>query len=161
MDQTSKRENLEKKDLKKRIDLEVEKTEIREEKERGKMGKAKEEIEIKKEIKVVKEKRLVPQVPPVPSKKSLLQEEIEDILEGDLEGIYQSLTPVQQREFREKGEETAFKISILIQQAKIKIKQILKLIIEWLKLIPGVNKFFLEQEAKIKTDKVLQLKSRL
>jgi len=28
----------------------------------------------------------------------------------------------------------------------------------WLKLIPGVNKFFLEQEAKIKTDEVLKLK---
>jgi hypothetical protein len=35
------------------------------------------------------------------------------------------------------------------------VKKILALIRDWLKLIPGVNRFFLEQEAKIKTDKIL------
>jgi len=29
-----------------------------------------------------------------------------------------------------------------------------------LKLIPGVNKFFLEQEVKIKTDKILKTKNK-
>jgi hypothetical protein len=36
----------------------------------------------------------------------------------------------------------------------------LKLIREWLLIIPGVNKYFLEQEAKIKTDKIQQLYER-
>jgi len=32
--------------------------------------------------------------------------------------------------------------------------------LDWLKILPGVNKFFLEQEAKIKTDKILALKNK-
>jgi hypothetical protein len=30
--------------------------------------------------------------------------------------------------------------------------------LQWLKLLPGVNRFFLEQEAKIKTDRIIHLK---
>jgi len=33
---------------------------------------------------------------------------------------------------------------------------IMELVYEWLRMIPKVNKFFLEQEAKIKTDKLLK-----
>ena len=31
----------------------------------------------------------------------------------------------------------------------------MSLIREWLKVIPGINKFFLEQTVKIKTDKII------
>jgi hypothetical protein len=37
----------------------------------------------------------------------------------------------------------------------VSTKKIFVLIRAWLKIIPGVNRFFLEQEAKIKTDKIL------
>ena len=47
-----------------------------------------------------------------------------------------------------------------MQQTKIQVKKIFILIISWLKIIPGVNKFFLEQEAKIKADRILDLKNR-
>lgn len=80
---------------------------------------------------------------------------VERILEENLEEIYQRLPAQKQAEFRVKGEETASKIVLLLQQAKLKVKHILDLIRDWLKLIPGVNKFFLEQEAKIKADKLL------
>lgn len=85
---------------------------------------------------------------------------IENILEEDLGDVYFSLTPDKQREFKRKGEETAVKISILTQKTKVKVKKIISLIRDWLLLIPGVNKFFLEQEAKIKTDKIIELKNK-
>jgi hypothetical protein len=130
------------------------------EKEKREKERISEEVERPKEERkeIPEEISLKPLPAPPPVPKAPLQNEIEDILEEGLEGIYHSLDPATQKEFKEKGEETAFKISILIRQAKIKIRQILKLIIEWLKLIPGINKFFLEQEAKIKTDKILRLR---
>lgn len=82
---------------------------------------------------------------------------IENILEEDLKDIYFSLDEPLKKEFRIKGEETASKINFLLQKTKIVFKQIFDLIKEWLKIIPGINKFFAEQEAKIKTDKILKL----
>ncbi|MCD4706040.1 hypothetical protein K8R61_03085, partial [bacterium] len=84
--------------------------------------------------------------------------EIENILSQGMENIYDGLSPEKQSEFKKKGEETALKISLLLQKTKVKVKNIIKLIKDWLKIIPGINKFFLEQEAKIKADKLLNLK---
>lgn len=84
-----------------------------------------------------------------------LGEEIDDILEDNLADLYKSMSPADQQKFKEKGEETVSKIRELVRATKINAKRIFKLIREWLKLIPGVNRFFLEQEAKIKTDKIL------
>lgn len=89
------------------------------------------------------------------------QKEIEKVLEAGLEGTYLSMPPVEQQEFMIAGEETARKISVLLGQAKIKFKKIIALIKKWLSLIPGVNKFFLEQEAKIKADEIIKLKKDL
>lgn len=80
---------------------------------------------------------------------------IEKILEEDLEGFYFSMPAEQRLAFKEKGEETASKIEKMIETGKTVGRKILKLIRDWLKLIPGVNKFFLEQEAKIKTDRIV------
>jgi len=91
--------------------------------------------------------------------KSAALTKIETVLEEDLDQIYFQLPPEKQAEFRAKGEETASKIVSLMSQAKIQVKKILDLIMDWLKIIPGINRFFLEQEAKIKTDKILALKS--
>jgi hypothetical protein len=45
----------------------------------------------------------------------------------------------------------------MVRGLKIHAKKVVELIRDWLLTIPGVNKFFLEQEAKIKTDRVLEL----
>ncbi len=82
---------------------------------------------------------------------------IENILSDHLDELFIEMTPDQQVAFKNKGEETAQKIEVLLQQTKVKAKEVLQLIKEWLKLIPGVNKFFLEQEAKIKTDRIFNL----
>lgn len=83
--------------------------------------------------------------------------QIEQLLSDDLFSVYASLPPKAQSEFKSKGEEVAAKIQNMIASAKAVAKDILSLIISWLKIIPGVNSFFLEQEAKIKTDKIMVL----
>lgn len=84
-----------------------------------------------------------------------LVQQIENILAEDLGSFYQNLDSQQKVQFRQQGEETARQINTLLGQAKIKINQIIKLIINWLKMVPGLNKFFIEQSAKIKSDKIL------
>jgi hypothetical protein len=98
--------------------------------------------------------------PLTPAVKSPALEKIEDILEEDLEEIYFKMPPEKQAEFNKEGEKTATKIALIMQGVNIKVKKILELIRNWLKIIPGINKFFLEQEAKIKTDKIIDLKDK-
>ena len=90
--------------------------------------------------------------------------DIEEILEDGLAEAFNQLSPAKQQEFKTKGEETTKNITELLNSSKEKISQLSKkiynLIINWLKVIPGANKFFLEQEAKIKTDKILALKNK-
>ncbi|MDD3711053.1 MAG: hypothetical protein PHP37_00375 [Patescibacteria group bacterium] len=86
------------------------------------------------------------------------QKQIDQILSEGLDEIFLSLTPIEQKKFREEGERTVLKINELLTQAKVKIKKIINLIKMWLKIIPKVNSHFLEQEAKIKADKIIKLK---
>lgn len=90
--------------------------------------------------------------------KDPLTRKIETILEEDLADVFRSMKPAEQARFKQKGEETAGKIKELLARAHVKAKEIVNLLIDWLKLIPGVNRFFLEQEAKIKADKILAIK---
>ena len=85
---------------------------------------------------------------------------VEKIMEEGLREAYEKMSPVAKQEFKIKGEETAEKIGQLLKKTHIQVKKIFTLIFEWLKIIPGVNYFFLEQEAKIKTDKIIALKNR-
>ncbi|MBI5230480.1 MAG: hypothetical protein HY981_04240 [Candidatus Magasanikbacteria bacterium] len=94
---------------------------------------------------------------PTPQPKAELLLEVEDILSEDLAPIYQKMTPENQRQFKAKGEEVARTIWQMIETAKLQLKKILTLLREWLKLIPGVNRYFLEQETKIKIDKIIAL----
>ncbi|RLC38405.1 hypothetical protein DRH27_02345 [Candidatus Falkowbacteria bacterium] len=86
------------------------------------------------------------------------EKEIEKTLEAGLEDFYINMPEEKRREFKRMGEETAGKINKLLEQSRVKAKKIVKLIKKWLLLIPGINKFFLEQEVKIKTDRILKLK---
>ncbi len=99
----------------------------------------------------------VPVRPSAPPKDPLTAR-IEDVLAEDMTDVFLKMSPDKQAAFKEKGEETASKIRQMVDGAKVNAKKMFDLIREWLKLIPGVNKFFLEQEAKIKTDKILNLK---
>lgn len=85
---------------------------------------------------------------------------IEHILEEDLADAYFKMTPPEQEIFKKKGEETARAIAIEMANPKFKLKKIVDLIRGWLRTISGINSFFLEQLAKIKTDKIIALRSR-
>lgn len=85
---------------------------------------------------------------------------VEKILEEGVADAYSRLSPVAKQEFKLKGEETARKISALLKAGQAKAKKIFQLILEWLKMLPGINRFFLEQEAKIKTDRLLALQNK-
>lgn len=80
---------------------------------------------------------------------------IEDILAEDMTDIFLSLPEEKRQAFKIKGEEVAQGIKAIINSGKIKLMKILELIRSWLKMVPGINKFFLEQEAKIKVDKLM------
>lgn len=95
----------------------------------------------------------------IPQMRDELTAKIEKIMEDGLADAYRELTPVQQQEFKLKGEEVSTKIRDLMRRTHVKIKQIFKLLVEWLRFLPGVNRFFVEQEAKIKADRILALKS--
>ncbi len=88
------------------------------------------------------------------------QEEIDDILEDGLAEIYVTLTPEKQAELRQVGGETVRQIDQLLDHAKSQINKIISLIRKFLLVIPGVNRFFLEQEVKIKADKIISLKDK-
>lgn len=94
----------------------------------------------------------------MPAQTSELVREVEHVLSEGLDGTYQQLDPATQARFKIVGEETATKISVLLSDVKDQTKKILQLIMAWLRIIPGVNQFFLEQEAKIKADKLLRLR---
>lgn len=86
--------------------------------------------------------------------------QIEKIMEEGIGDAYMELTTIQKQEFKIKGEEAAHAIKLLLQTTKVKVKKVFDIILNWLKLLPGINKFFLMQEAKIKTDKILALKNQ-
>lgn len=101
---------------------------------------------------------LAPVVAPTHSGgKSPLQQEIENVLEEGLLPMYQDLTVKQRKQFKHEGERIAILIEKILQKTKVKIIELIRLIRRWLQLLPGVNVFFLEQEAKIKAEKLMAL----
>lgn len=84
--------------------------------------------------------------------------QVEGVMAKGLEEIYLSLPPEKRAEFKRVGEETAVKVNQLLEKTKVNIGKIVNLIKKWLSLLPGVNKMFLEQEAKIRTDEIMKLR---
>lgn len=87
-------------------------------------------------------------------------QQIEKLLADGLEEFYVNMPVNEQRKFKIKGEEVAAKINSLLDHATVKIKTIMDLIKSWLAMIPGVNKYFLEQEAKIRADRIIKIKKQ-
>jgi len=83
---------------------------------------------------------------------------IEKVLSSGLEEIYVNLDDPTKQMLKIEGEKTATQIEAVLEQGKDMAKKILHLIRQWLHKIPGVNRFFLEQESKIKTDKIIGMR---
>lgn len=86
--------------------------------------------------------------------------DVEQVLEEGLADAYRKMNPSQQQKFRKEGDEAARTISEMVRQAKVRAREVLALLTKWLKIIPGVNRFFIDQEAKLKTDKIVQLAAK-
>lgn len=93
--------------------------------------------------------------------KTPLRQNVEGILAEGLADVFAHMSFEDQEKFRAKGEETATILETLVAQLKATSKRVVQLIRAWLLLIPHVNKFFLDQETKIKTDYVLALQEKM
>ncbi len=80
---------------------------------------------------------------------------VENILAAEMDNVFLSLDIASQAKFKAKGEQVAIEITNLLQKTKVNINKIISLIVDWLRLIPHVNKYYLEQEAKLKADAIL------
>ena len=126
--------------------------------------KAKEDVEKQAQEKlhtIEGDKPSQAQAPATPAKptafqKSINLQKIERVMESDLEEVFINMDEAHRRMFKEEGERTARQIEAVVNSGKSVAVKVLELLKRWLRLIPGVNKFFLEQEAKIKTDKILK-----
>ncbi len=81
---------------------------------------------------------------------------VSSILEEGMKDYYAQLDPAAQVRFKEKGDEVAGQIAVMVRGFKVNVQKVLSLIRDWFLTIPSVNKFYIEQEAKIKTDGILQ-----
>lgn len=99
-----------------------------------------------------------PSVPPAPAvKKDPTTMAVEKILEEDLGDLYVKLDPQSREKVRAEGDVLVNKLRIMVDSLRVQARKVLHLIRDWLKMIPGINKYFLEQEAKIKTDQIIDL----
>ena len=89
------------------------------------------------------------------------EKEIDTYLSEGLSETFLAMPADKQKIFKTEAETTAKKINVLLDATKINISKIVKLIRRWLSLITGINKFFLDQEAKIKADKIIKIKNKL
>jgi len=99
-----------------------------------------------------------PPAPPAPAvKKDPTTVAVEKILEEDLGDLYVKLDPQSREKVKAEGDVLVSKLRVMVDSLKVQARKVLHLIRDWLKLIPGINKYFLEQEAKIKTDQIIDL----
>lgn len=95
------------------------------------------------------------------SEKDQVTVEVERILEKNMADIYQSLPDNVKPVFKKKGEQTALAITEMVKRTVVKMNEVMQMIVDWLKIIPGVNRFYLEQEAKIKSDHIVALSEQI
>lgn len=91
----------------------------------------------------------------VRQRQAMRYKEIENVLADGLDDLYLGMDQPSQERFKKAGEEAGRSIDNLISKGRGTAKKIVEIIKKWLSLIPGINKFFLEQEAKIKADKIM------
>jgi len=111
---------------------------------------------------IIAQQVVIPDIQPqqkVVTSSEIIHKKVEGVLSDGMDNVFLSLDSATQRSFKIKGEEVSAKITNLLLETKIKVAEITKLILEWLRIIPKVNKHYLEQEAKIKTEKILKIKN--
>ena len=82
------------------------------------------------------------QMPAAPAKDPI-RARVESVMEEDLKDTYLAMPENLRRRFKLQGEKVAVQVAEMIKKLKVQAEKVLSLIRDWLKLIPGVNKFFL------------------
>ncbi|MCE9586351.1 hypothetical protein K8R04_03475 [Candidatus Uhrbacteria bacterium] len=93
--------------------------------------------------------------PAVPADEVMI--EVEKIMEDGLGDYVESMPEDARQRFLAKGRDVSTQIAVMVRELKVEIRRVVSLISDWLLTIPGVNRYFLEQEAKIKTDRIISL----
>ena len=83
--------------------------------------------------------------------------DVERELEEGLWDVYRDLPPDARQQFKAEGERIAHVVRDGIAAGTLVARRLIELITAWLKMIPHVNKWFLRQEAKNKTDDLMRL----
>ncbi|OIO52237.1 hypothetical protein COY93_04395 [Candidatus Uhrbacteria bacterium CG_4_10_14_0_8_um_filter_58_22] len=96
-------------------------------------------------------------IPAADRSRDMLLIEVEEKLEDNLWDAYRAMTPDLRLKFKMEGERIAQVVREGIATGRVVAHNILTMIVEWLGMIPGVNRWFLIQEAKIKTDALIKL----
>ncbi|HCC22115.1 hypothetical protein A2480_02985 [Candidatus Uhrbacteria bacterium RIFOXYC2_FULL_47_19] len=96
-------------------------------------------------------------IPTADRNRDTLLIEVEQKLEDNLWDSYRAMPPDLRLKFKIEGERIAQVIREGIATGRLVAHSILTMIVEWLGMIPGVNRWFLIQEAKIKTDALVKL----
>ncbi len=89
--------------------------------------------------------------------KDLVYTEVEHVLEEGLGAYYQGMNPKLQQMFKSRGEELTTTLAQMVKTTTVNLGKVVELIRRWLMLIPGVSRFFLEQEAKIRADRIAMI----
>lgn len=89
--------------------------------------------------------------------KDELLEKIEGVMSQGLMDVYKDMSADKQVVFRTAGEDAAKRIREMLASGKPRRYTTMKLLGTWLKTIPKVNRYFLEQEVKLKTDDIQDL----
>lgn len=83
--------------------------------------------------------------------------EIERKLEDGLWEAYKSMDPGLRARFKAEGERIAAVAREGIRSGKLAAQTLLEMIVNWLRMIPRVNGWFLVQDAKLKTDALIRM----
>lgn len=102
---------------------------------------------------------------PQPVTKTPLREDVEAALaDGRLRTLYASLPPNVQVAFRAAAEKLAARLEAMLADGVLDPRELDEAhrgILRWLHTIPEVHRWFLTQEAKVKTDALLAIAARL
>jgi hypothetical protein len=104
--------------------------------------------------------QLQQQAAPIPVKEQSrdpLLIEVEGKLSDGLWDAYKSMHPAQRSKFKAEGERVAAYARDGIKAGKLAAEKLLDMIVNWLRMIPRVDRWFLVQDAKIKTDALMRM----
>lgn len=86
-----------------------------------------------------------------------LNARVDEILSSGLADTYRQLPPAVQEKFKQLGEQTVAQIVHQLQGHHPSLEPLISLVGTWLRLIPNLNPYYLEQAAKIKTEQIISL----